>query len=475
MEAAPAAWFHEATVKDAGTEREDRSSAPRVWQAREPHLFIVLEGGRPTAGGLRCSLRDASEVVVGRSEMRSAERDGKRITVGIPDRRISACHARLVRRGVAWRLEDAGSTNGTLVNGRAATSVALADGDLIVVGRTAMRLRLELPTPSGTPDVAPAYDTLGLGTLLPALAGEHDVAARIARSRVPVVLRGETGTGKEVTSRAVHAASGRRGDFVAVNCAALTDSLVEGQLFGHLKGAFSGASSDAVGFVRAAHQGTLFLDEIGDLPLAAQGVLLRVLQEGEVVPVGAARPVPVDLRVIAATHQPIEAMIERGDFRHDLFARLQGFTHRLWPLRDRREDVGVLVAETIRRIAKDDAEGVRLSGDAVHALVTHDWPLNVRELVQVLSRAHALAVDGAIELDHLGPALAGLAAQAPSPLDPPQAAGLSAEDAELRATLIAHLRRLDGNVAGVARDMNRATMQVYRWMNRLGIDPKRFR
>jgi DNA-binding NtrC family response regulator len=279
-----------------------------------------------------------------------------------------------------------------------------------------------------------------------------------------------------VTSRAIHAASERRGPFVAINCAALTETLVEGQLFGHVKGAFSGATADSLGFVRAAHQGTLFLDEIGDLPRAAQGVLLRVLQEGEVVPVGATRPVPVDVRIIAATHQPIEAMIERGEFRHDLFARLQGFTHRLWPLRDRREDVGVLVGETIRRIAKEGADRVTLSGDAVRALVRYEWPLNVRELVQVLSRALALAPDGAVELEHLGPAVVAAAEMElrPAPKAPP-AEGLSEEDAMLRASLVAHLERCEGNVAEVAREMNKATMQIYRWMRRLAIDPRRFR
>jgi transcriptional regulator with PAS, ATPase and Fis domain len=428
---------------------------------------------------MRCALEGAAEIILGRTATRTAERtgSGRRLVVGIPDKKVSSRHARLARRGQNWTLEDLGSTNGTFVNGRPTTSTALADGDIIEIGRTALRVRFEVPTPPDTPAVASADDTLGLGTLLPALAGEHRVVARIAASRVPVLLRGETGTGKEVTSRAIHVASERRGDFVAINCAALTESLVEGKLFGHVKGAFSGATSDSLGFVRAAHQGTLFLDEIGDLPRSAQGVLLRVLQEHEVVPVGATRPVPVDVRIIAATHQPIEAMIERGEFRHDLFARLQGFTHRLWPLRDRGEDVGVLVAETIRRITKEGADRVSLSGDTVRALVRYEWPLNVRELVQVLSRALALAPDGAVELEHLAPGVAAAAEMEelhPAPKAPP-VEGLSEEDAMLRASLVAHLERCEGNIAQVAREMNKGTMQIYRWMRRLAIDPRRFR
>jgi DNA-binding NtrC family response regulator len=322
--------------------------------------------------------------------------------------------------------------------------------------------------------VSSADETLGLGTLLPALAHEHRVVARIATSRVPVLLLGETGTGKEVMSRAIHAASERSGPFVAVNCAALTDSLVEAQLFGHVKGAFSGATGESIGFVRAAHRGTLFLDEIGDLPRPAQGVLLRVLQEGEVVPVGATRPLSVDVRVVAATHQPID--VAGGDFRHDLFARLQGFSHRLWPLRARREDIGVLVAAILRRSAGENAAGIRLSADAVRAILRYDWPFNVRELVHVLSRASALSPRGVLDSEHLGPEIAAATEETcdgPRPHRTP--AELSPRDAALRASLLTNLKRFEGNVAAVAREMNRAPMQIYRWMRRLGVDPRSFR
>jgi DNA-binding NtrC family response regulator len=455
------------------TDSEDRSSVLQEWHPRAPHLFVVLEGEQPTAGGLRCALGQVREVLIGRTDARTADCTAGRATIGIADRKVSVQHARIVREGQAWILEDAASRNGTFVNGERVSRRELADSDLIEVGRASLTLCPALPTPTETAQVSAADDTLGLSTLIPVLAGEHRLVERIAPSRVPVILLGETGTGKEVVARAIHAASRREGPFVAVNCAALTQSLAESQLFGHVKGAFSGAASDAQGFVRAAHHGTLFLDEIGDLPRPTQGVLLRVLQEGEVVPVGATRPLPVDVRVIAATHQPIEAMAARGDFRQDLLARLQGFSHRLWPLRARRQDLGVLVAAILRRSLAQDGDSLRLTGEAVRALFTHGWPSNVRELVNVLSRARMLTTDGTVDVPHLRPELGPPGPTHGPRLDP--VLGLSATDIALRESILANLRRFDGNVAAVAREMKRAPMQIYRWMRRLGVDPRAFR
>jgi len=426
-------------------------------------------------GGLRCSLADLDEVMVGRAEMRDVcAARARRLNIALPDRKLSAKHARFARHEDAWCIEDLGSTNGTFVNGRRVTQEALADGDIVAVGRAALRVRLFLPTPEPTPPVLYAKEAgqpLGIGTLLPALAAELAPLARVAASNVTVLLLGETGTGKEVWARAVHASSKRRGELVPVNCAALPDSLVEAQFFGHHKGAFTGAAREALGFVRAADGGTLFLDEIGDLPPAAQGVLLRVLQEGEVVPIGGARPVRVDVRVIAATHRPIEAMVDRGAFRHDLFARLQGFTQRLWPLRDRREDIGLFVADILRDDPKQSPDPVRITSDAACALVRYKWPLNVRELKQALLGARCMMNEGRLTLEHLPPAVAQAAA---SPSTQGRK-GLTPADAALHATLTKHLQRCHGNVASVARDLGKATMQVYRWMERLGIDPKTFR
>lgn len=459
------------------TERDGRTSIPPKWLPLAPHLFVVMDAAHPTAGGLRHCLSDVDEVALGRGETCGiAGSDGARLVLQLRDRQVSAHHARIARRGRSWKIQDESSTNGTWVNGRRVTDHVLSDGDIIQVGQTFLRIRFALPTPEATPRLAtsgpdPASGKLALTTLLPALAGELRLLERVAPAKVPVLLLGETGTGKEVVARALHAASGRSGSFVAVNCAALPVSLVEGQLFGHRKGAFSGAEREELGFVRAAHGGTLLLDEIGDLSTAAQGALLRVLQEGEVTPIGANRPVEVDVRVVAATHRPIDLMVDRGDFRHDLFARLQGFVHRLWPLAQRREDIGVIVGDILSRLGRGN--DLKVSASAARALIMHAWPLNVRELVQVLSRAVALVECQVIEVEHLPFSLSEGAESSPARNEASE--GLCPEDAALRADLVERLRLCQGNVAAVARQMKKATVQVYRWMQRLGIDPRAFR
>ncbi len=461
------------------TERDVRKRDSQPASGTADHLFVVIEGARPTAGGLRHSLDGVDEVTVGRGDARSVEpaSGAARLALRIPDRKVSVLHARLTRLGHRWMVEDQGSTNGTSVNGRKVTDHILADGDLVQVGQTILLVRYALPTPQGAPGLTYGDDSsigsLGVVTLLPALASELASLGRIAAAKVPVLLLGDTGTGKEVAARAIHASSVRPGAFIGVNCAALPNALVEAQLFGHTKGAFSGAAREALGFVRAAERGTLFLDEIGDLPTAAQGALLRVLQDGEVVPVGAARPVAVDVRVISATHQPIEGMVERGAFRQDLFARLQGFIYRLWPLAQRREDIGLLVAHHLARLTEPAVVDSRISADAARALIAYPWPLNVRELVQALARALPLARDGAIDLEHLPTAVADASASPAQHLEAPEQ--LSAEDAARREDLVTRLRKSGGNVASVAREMNKKPMQVYRWMRALGLDPKVFR
>src|SRR5262249_15561207 len=209
----------------------------------------------------------------------------------------SQVHARLSRAGDAWTIEDAGSKNGTLVNGRAVDRAVLSDGDVIECGGTFFVLRCaagpiaDLDGPRGTMEA--------LRTPSPALEREMGVLRKIARARVPVLVRGASGTGKEVVATAIHALSGRTGPLVAVNCGAMPANLVESELFGSRRGAFSGAE-ERPGLVRNADRGTLFLDEVAELPTASQAALLRVLQEGEVLPLGAGVAVTVDVRVVAA-------------------------------------------------------------------------------------------------------------------------------------------------------------------------------
>src|SRR5262249_17642380 len=232
---------------------------------------------------------------------------------------------------------------------RGSEAVYVGNGDLLQLGHTFFRFREDLPVTGAA--ILDARDLPDSGSLSPAFALVVERAAAVAPTRVPVLLRGETGTGKEVLAQLIHGLSGRAGPFVAVNSGAIPAELVESELFGHRKGAFSGALADHLGLVRTSDAGTLFLDEIGDLPLEAQPALLRVIQEREVTPVGAARPTAVDLRVIAATHRDLETLVAEGRFRQDLLARLDGVALDLPALRDRREDVPLLVARLLAKLA----------------------------------------------------------------------------------------------------------------------------
>jgi transcriptional regulator with PAS, ATPase and Fis domain len=248
-----------------------------------------------------------------------------------------------------------------------------------------------------------------------------------------------------------------------VNCAALPETLVESELFGYRRGAFSDAREDRPGLIRGADQGTLLLDEIGDLPLASQAKLLRVLQDGQVVALGAAAPVQVDLRVLAATQQHLDELVRAGRFRADLLGRLGGFTITVPPLRERTEDLGLLAATILQRHAGAAAADYRLTADACCALVQRRWPLNVRELDRVLQAALELArAKKEIGVEHLGP-------------EPRLAEATELPPAELEAQLRRLLRLRAGNVSAVARELGKARMQVHRWMTQFGIKPGDFR
>lgn len=227
---------------------------------------------------------------------------------------------------------------------------------------------------------------------------------KAARTSLPVLIRGESGTGKELVARELHARSDRAGKpFVAVNTAAIAESLVESELFGHVKGAFTGAERSREGVFRQASGGTLFLDEIGDMPISVQTRLLRVLQEGIVQPVGTEECIRVDVRIISATHQPLEQTMADRLFRQDLYFRLKGIELFIPPLRSRHEDILLLVNEFLA--AADKPPGVQqkmLSGEAVSALLQHTWPGNVRELQQMVCAAVALSDQSTIQPAHLG-------------------------------------------------------------------------
>jgi DNA-binding NtrC family response regulator len=433
-----------------------------VWDG--PHLFRVLAAHAPGEAPARHALVDLEQVELGRGDVTGHRRAGERLRVDLADAWASEAHARLTRSVGRWQVEDLGSKNGTLVNGAKVARTFLADGDVLEIGRTFFVFATQLEHARGDPlDAGPDEPLAGVATLLPWFGAALHQLAVVARGGSAVTITGPTGSGKEVVARGVHAASGRPGGFVAVNCGAIPRELVESILFGHRRGAFSGAVEDEPGLVRAADRGTLFLDEIGDLPLPAQAALLRVLQEGEVAPVGASRPVALDLRVLCATHRDLAALAASGGFRTDLLHRLKGFSIVLPGLAERRADTGLLIAALIARHAAD--RNVTLQPRVARALLAHDWPGNVRELEQILVAAVMLAGAGPIAAEHL-PAEVAVAQRSTAPMP--------ADDGQ-RDQLVELLIEHKGNVRAIARALGKDPVQIRRWLRRYGLDAAGFR
>jgi transcriptional regulator with PAS, ATPase and Fis domain len=432
-------------------------------------LFLALSCASPLEPPSRHALEGIDEVRFGRGRQRATSRgtdEGRRLLhLTLTDARVSSAHARLVPQCGTWHLEDLGSKNGCFVNGSPVGTAALADGDSIQIGQTIFILRTGLPTPSSTPiDQVATGQVPALATLLPSLARELDLLARAALSSLPVLLVSETGTGKELLARALHTLSRRQGRFVPVNCGALTQTLLESALFGHKRGAFSGAVADHPGLFRAANGGTLLLDELGDMSLPAQAAVLRTLQDGEVLPVGETEARLVDVRIVCATHRNLERLIAEGGFREDLFARLSGFTFRLPPLRERREDIGLMIGAILRRDADAHDKPWSLSMEAGMRLLGHSWPQNVRELEKAILRATALKPGDRLEVEHL-----------PDALRQSCATIRVSSDEQLKARLVVLLGKNRGNLASVATAMRTSRSQLHRWLKRFAIRVDEFR
>jgi transcriptional regulator of acetoin/glycerol metabolism len=344
--------------------------------------------------------------------------------------------------------------------------------------------------PAGGAAVRRSADTAHSVTFATLDTGDACVAAvlrRVEKLRgrdIPLLLLGRTGTGKEWLARAIHYESPRRdAPFVAVNCASLPDTLIEAELFGYEEGAFTGARKrGSAGKILQANGGTLFLDEIGDMPLAQQVRLMRVLQERAVVPLGGTRALPVDLRIVCATHRDLRAMIEAGTFREDLYYRINGLAVTLPPLCE-RTDLAVLVGRILARERADGLVPARVSSAVLERFARYRWPGNLRQLANVLRTAGIMA-EGADEIDieHLpddflqdSAAPAGVSATAPVTSAPSADAGVAAAPApermaEWQATLIEQtLARHDGNVSAAARELGVARNTVYRYLRLRGV------
>ncbi len=324
------------------------------------------------------------------------------------------------------------------------------------------RLRQELARPSQL-----LGESAAMGQL-------RQLIARVGPSDAAILILGETGTGKERVARALHLASGRKGRFVAINCAAIPATLLESELFGHERGAFTGASERRVGRVEQAQGGTLFLDELGDMPMELQAKLLRVLEQKELERLGGGRPIALDVRVLAATHRALEDAVAKGTFRQDLYFRLSVFPLRLPALRERPEDVLPLIRAFAAELAGVNV-ALEVTAEAEQRLRAYAWPGNVRELRNFIERLCLLRAEGPLRVDkgalsHLGGALKlGAEPLAPAP------AGLGersfrelVEDAE-RAILRAALDASEGNVAAAARLLKVDRGNLYRRIKALGL------
>ncbi|WP_374675954.1 sigma-54-dependent transcriptional regulator [Ideonella sp.] len=328
-----------------------------------------------------------------------------------------------------------------------------------------------------------------------AMGQVRELVEKVARSMAPVLVHGESGTGKELVARAIHEVSVRAGQpFVAVNCGAIPENLLESEFFGYRKGAFTGAAEDRAGFFQAAHGGTLFLDEIGDLPLAMQSKLLRVIQERAVRPVGAVAEVPLNVRIVSATHKDLEAEVAAGRFRQDLFYRLNVIRITMPPLRERRGDVPQIAAALLERIARDAGvtPAPRLTAAAEARLARYAFPGNVRELENLLHRAVALSPGDVIDVADLGlpealledashdAATAGGATESPgalpatAPAPPPGAEPLPPDlarhlDEIERAILVRALQEHGFNRTAAGARLGLSLRQMRYRMARLGI------
>jgi transcriptional regulator of acetoin/glycerol metabolism len=373
---------------------------------------------------------------------------------------VSRVHAELEVSGDVVVVRDAQSRNGTFIDGERIDSARVQAGSLLRIDGWIGLFEAGLESGS------PGFGELGPGLFSGAtLRLALEPVRRAARTNLPIILRGETGTGKEVVSRCIHEWSGRTGPFCAVNCAALPQQLVEGELFGYRRGAFTGAERNNPGHFRAAHEGTLLLDEVNELELATQAKLLRVLQERQVVPLGESRPVDIDVRVVVAAQRPISEAVARGEFREDLYMRLRGLEVDLPPLRERVGDVPLLFAQFLQQHSLQQhgaGSAPEVEGKLIEALCLYRWPGNVRELD--LTTRRLLAVHGG------EPRL--LRSFLPAEMTERAAPRAAASPEDDLARLARLLKKHDGNLTQACSELGISRQRAYRLLN--GVSVKDF-
>jgi len=299
----------------------------------------------------------------------------------------------------------------------------------------------------------------------PVMQGLFELIENVAQTDAPVMIMGESGTGKELVARAIHETGARKDKpFVQVNCAALNENILESELFGHVKGAFTGASKNRIGRFEAAHEGTIFLDEIGDVPPSTQVRLLRVLEEKKIERVGDHQSVPVDVRIITATNKDLEALVERGVFREDLYFRINVFPLHCPPLSSRREDVPIIIRHLIRQNARVCGKKITgVSPEAMDSLISYRWPGNVRELRNAIDYAFVLCPEGTIGIDHLPVKMTSGKAGSKIQDSLPQ------NSADERESMIQVLRNVGWNQSAAAGKLGVSRVTVWKRMKKLNI------
>ncbi|HEX4351837.1 MAG TPA: sigma 54-interacting transcriptional regulator [Polyangiales bacterium] len=431
---------------DADKTETERSLRERVPSEQRPAiLWTFPKYGLVTAPERRC--------VIGRAENCGAQLEGSK---------ISREHAEISPVGSAFGIRDLGSRNGVWVNGQRVEATALMDGDVVRLGEW-----IGVVVPGLT-------ESVQFSEIAPGLLGGPRLAAVLAPARklieksIPLVIHGATGTGKERVARALHGWSGRSGEYVGVNCAAIPTDLAEAELFGHSKGAFTGAERARLGFFRQADRGTLLLDEFLELAPRAQAKLLRVLEESEVQPIGDSRAYPIDVLLLAATQQPLAAVVDAGQMRNDLVARLGVYTLVLPRLAERREDIAPL----FMHFARDPQSGrvPDIDPELIEWLCLQPWTQNVREL-EWLARAMMALHDEkpCLMVDHLPPqyqssAGSQSAVTIPSPALPP------VEDSELFQRLKSALDENGGVILRAAEALGITRQKAYRILDKQGFN-----
>jgi transcriptional regulator with GAF, ATPase, and Fis domain len=440
------------------TSRVAPDRAMRIWSV----VLAVIDG--PSRG---------ARVTVGSEIARVGTADGNDLVLA--DRTVSRFHCELSVRGDTIVIRDCGSTNGTLIDGVRVREAEIPPGTLVRIGGSALRVDL-----GDEPAFIEVSGRTSFGELVGASVEMRRVYAileRIAHGDTTVLIQGETGTGKDVVARSLHAASPRAGGpFVAVDCGAIPEHLVESELFGHVRGAFTGATADRVGVFEEAGGGTLFLDEIGEMPIALQPKLLRAIESRSIRRVGSSTSQTVDVRIVAATNRSLAGSINQGTFREDLYYRLAVVELRLPPLRARRDDLPALATHFFRRLSGGDGE---LPAEFVASLSGRGWPGNVRELKNYIERSVSLGT-----IAPRGPAPGGLAPggpphpAAPDAIESLVALHLPFKEARREWTksfelvyVRAMLRMVGGNVTRAAERAGVSRRFLQRMVARLGIKP----